>query len=120
MDYTTADFVLREYEGVTVVRFTNKNLTAAQDLDRINQEVQNLIDNKAVRKLILDFKHVEYISSAALGALITINKKLADKKGLLVLSHPENIVELLRISHTEKLFKTAPDPREAVKMYFPA
>ena len=33
-----------------------------------------------------------------------------------VLSHPEKIEELLRVSKTESLFSIAPDPKAAVAM----
>jgi anti-anti-sigma factor len=113
--YSARDFVMRRYDGVTVVRFISEHLVGGQDLDRVTTEIQNLIDAGA-RKLVLDFKHVRYINSATLGMLIAVHAKLNDLRGRLVLSHPENIAELLRISRMEKLFPTAENPKLAVAM----
>ncbi len=116
MEKQTQDYVVREVDGVTVIRFTNKNLTATHDLDRIAHELNELLAGGAHR-MVLDFKHVEYISSAALGMLISLHKRLNDLQGGLVLSHSENIADLLRVSRTDKFFKTSPDPKAAVKMF---
>ncbi len=116
MEKQSQDFVVRQTDGVTVIRFINKNLTAPHDLERISNAFNDLLGAGAHR-IVLDFKHVEYISSAALGLLISLNKRLADLKGGLVLSHPESILELLRVSRTEKLFKVAADPKVAVTMF---
>ncbi|MFI5378974.1 MAG: STAS domain-containing protein [Tepidisphaerales bacterium] len=116
MERQTQDYVVRELDGVTVVRFTNKNLTATNDLDRIASELNELLANGAHR-MVLDFKHVEYISSAALGMMISLHKRLNDLEGGLILSHSENIADLLRVSRTDKFFKTASDPKVAVKMF---
>jgi anti-sigma B factor antagonist len=116
MERQTQDYVVRELDGVTVVRFTNKNLTATHDLERIAGELNELLAGGAHR-LVLDFKHVEYISSAALGMLISLHRRLEDLKGGLILSHSETIADLLRVSRTDKFFKTASDPKIAVKMF---
>lgn len=113
--YSARDFIMRQYDGVTVVRFTTEHLVGGQDLERITAEVQNLIDAGAHR-LVLDFKHVRYINSATLSMLLAVHAKLNALGGRLVLSHPENIAELLRISRMEKLFPTAENPKLAVAM----
>ncbi|MGA2500996.1 MAG: STAS domain-containing protein [Tepidisphaeraceae bacterium] len=116
MEKQTQDYVVRELDGVTVVRFTNKSLTATHDLDRIAHELNELVAT-GTHRIVLDFKHVEYISSAALGMMISLHKRLDDLKGGLILSHPENIADLLRVSRTDKFFRTAADPKVAVKIF---
>jgi anti-anti-sigma factor len=114
-DYSARDFIMRQYDGVTVVRFTTGHLVGGQDLDRVTAEVQGLIEAGA-RQLVLDFKHVRYINSATLSMLLAVHGKLTNLGGRLVLSHPENIAELLKISRMEKLFPTAENPKVAVAM----
>ena len=113
--YSARDFIMRQYDGVTVVRFTTEHLVGGQDLERVTAEVQALIDG-GVRKLVLDFKHVRYINSATLSMLLAVHAKLAAIDGKLILSHPEYISELLKISRMEKLFPTAENPKVAVAM----
>ncbi len=109
------DFIVKVYDGVTVVRFSTEHLTAAHDLERITCELLALV-SRGVRRLVLDFKHVRYISSATLSMLLKVNAALEDGQGRMVLSHPETLAELLRISKMNKIFPTAPGPREALEM----
>lgn len=115
-DYETDDYKVRNLKGVTVVRLKNPNLTGILEVTRISEEIKTMID-EGVRKLVICFKHVEHCGSAGLGLLIGVNKKLQDVGGKMVLSHPENIEELLRISKIGSLFKVASDPKAALLMF---
>jgi anti-anti-sigma factor len=114
--YRAHEFIMRQYDGVTVVRFTTEHLVGGQDLDRVTGQIRDLID-AGVRRLVLDFKHVRYINSATLSMLLAVHAKLDEVNGKLVLSHPENIAELLRVSKMEKLFPTAENPKLALTMF---
>ena len=116
LDYETDDYKVRALGRVTVVRLKNPNLTSALEVNRITDEIKGMIDS-GILKLVLCFKHVEHCGSAGLGMMIAINKKIKDAGGRLVLSHPENIEELLRISKTASMFKIASDPKAAVHLF---
>ena len=109
------NFVIREVDGITYIRFINRNLTGTEDVERISRDIYDLLVAGA-RRVVLDFKHVDYISSAALGLLIALSQKITELKGGLVLAHPDNIMPLLKISRTERLFKTATDGKTAMEM----
>src|SRR5258706_9943101 len=108
MEYETENYKVREFDGVTVVRLKHANLTGLREVTRLGDELKSLIDG-GVRKLVVDFKHVEHCGSSGLGLLISLNKQMQDAGGLMVLSHAETIEELLRISKTHSLFKIASD-----------
>jgi anti-anti-sigma factor len=116
MDYETPDLVVREVSGVTIVRLKNANLTGMLEIQHITSEINQLLD-RGVRKLVFDFKYVKHASSAALGLLIALQKRMTSLSGTLVLSHSENIAELLDVSRTAHLFKLAADPKAAFKMF---
>jgi anti-anti-sigma factor len=115
MDYETPDMVVREMDGVTVVRLREPNFTGVNEIHHVTAELDAILA-RGVRKLVVDFKHVEFIGSAALGMLISLQKKVDAKGGKMVLSHSENIAELLKVSHTTSIFKLAADPKVAMKM----
>lgn len=117
MDYETDDYKVRQYKDVTVVRFKTPNLTGVLEINRINEEIKAMVEGGKVRKLVICFKHVEHAGSAALGMLIGLNKRLKELKGKLIVSHPEQIEELLRVSKTNSMFTLAPDPKEALEMF---
>ena len=116
MDYETQDYKVRDFDGVTVVRLKHANLTGVLEVTRIGDELKALIDG-GVRKLVVDFKHVEHCGSAGLGLLIALHRKMQATGGRMVLSHPESIDELLKISNTAGLFDKAADPKVAAKMF---
>ena len=117
MDYETDDYKVRAMGTVTVVRLKQAHLTSVLDVNRISDEIKAMIDNKGVRKLVICFKHVEHCGSAGLGMLLAVNKHIKEKGGRLVVSHPENLEELLRISKTASLFKLADDPKAALHLF---
>jgi anti-anti-sigma factor len=116
MQYETQDYKVRDFDGVTVVRLKHANLTGLLEVNRLGDELKSLID-RGVRKLIVDFKHVDHCGSAGLGLLIALNKKMKELGGTMVVSHPEKIEELLRISKTAPLFNLADDPKVAMKYF---
>ena len=85
-------------------------------MQRIGDELKAMIDG-GIRKLVVDFKHVEHCGSAGLGLLIALHRKMQGTGGRMVLSHPESIDELLKISNTSSLFTKAADPKVAAKMF---
>ena len=115
MDYETEDMVVMEKDGVVIVRFRLETMAGLHENDRIQAEINAMLA-RGVRKLVLDFKMVRFISSATLGTMIATQKAMKELKGQLVISHPENLHELLEVSKTAKLFTTASDARTAVKM----
>jgi anti-anti-sigma factor len=116
MEYETEDYKVRDFDGVTVVRLKHANLTGLLEVNRLGDELKSLIDG-GVRKMVIDFKHVDHCGSAGLGLLIALNKKMQELGGRMVISHPEKIEELLRISKTASLFKLAADPKVAMLMF---
>ena len=116
MDYETPDVLVREVDGVTIVRLRNENMTGTQELHHIAAEIDGLMDRGAT-KLVIDFKYVRLVGSAALGLLIRLQKRMNLAGGTMVLSHPEHIAELLKVSRTAGLFKLAADPKAAFKLF---
>jgi anti-anti-sigma factor len=116
MDYETPELAVREVDDVTIARLREAHLTGTAEIQHVAAELDTILA-RGKRKLVVDFKYVRFIGSAALGMLISVQKK-ADKAGVkMILSHSENIAELLKVSHTGSLFKLAADPRAAFKMF---
>jgi len=110
------DFITRTQGDILIVRFKTEALINVHDIERIHSGISALIAG-GVRKLILDFKNVLYTSSATLGVMIAINKELAAVNGKMVVSHPEHLMPLLKVSKTKKLFVLADDPKQAMELF---
>ena len=56
---------------VTVVNFVDKKILDEQNIQVIGEQLFSLVDQEGRRKLLLNFGNVEYLSSAALGKLLS-------------------------------------------------
>jgi anti-anti-sigma regulatory factor len=118
MDYETPDAMVRVQNHVTIVRIKSMSLTSMNDISRLTTTFDNIVAEGSLR-LIVDFKLVNHIGSAALGMLISLQKKMKAVNGRMVISHPEHLQELLEVSQTVKLFELAADSKAAVKLLAP-
>ena len=73
-------------------------------------------DNR--RSIVLNFTNVEFLSSAALGKLITLDRKVKAHQGRLKLSNirPE-ILEVFQITKLNKVFDIRGEEAEAVAAF---
>ncbi len=119
MEYETADLLVRQQDHVTMVRLKAANLGSMHEVERIGTAINTLVDEGA-KRLVIDFKHVKHVGSATLGMLIALQKRMTELGGKMVISHPEYLQELLKVSHTAKLFELAPDTKAAFEIVKPA
>lgn len=115
MERITPDLVIRYRGKIVIVRLKAANLTSVLDVNRMSRDLAELIAAGNTR-MVLDLKNVRYAGSAALGMLLEVANQMHRSGGKLVLSHPEHIEELLRVSKTDRLFTLAPDPKAAIAL----
>ena len=103
---------------ITVVNFVDKKILDEQNIQVIGEQLFSLVDELGRRKVLLNFKNVEFLSSAALGKLITLNRKLQSAGGKLVLCEIDpQIYEVFEITKLNKLFKILPTRADALASY---
>lgn len=105
-----------EVGDVTVVRFVDRKILDEQNIQDMGQELFQLIDEDNRDKLLLNFSNVDFLSSGALGKLITLDKKIKARAGKLKLSNirPE-IYEVFQITRLNKLFDIHDEEASALK-----
>jgi anti-sigma B factor antagonist len=109
---------LEEVGDVTVVNFVDKKILDEQNIQIIGEQLFDLVDNQQKRKILLNFGNVEFLSSAALGKLITMNKKVQTSGGKLVMCNiARSIMEVFEITKLDKLFKIFPDEQSALQAF---
>lgn len=92
-------------EGVTLIEFVDRNILDEANIQAINEEITGEIEKSATPRLLISFSNVDHLSSAALGALITINNKIKEKSGELHLANIDpQIYEVFVITRLNKLF----------------
>lgn len=103
---STRKIDIEEVNDVTIARFTDKKILDESNIQIIGNQLFSLIDDDHRKKVVLDFANVEYLSSAALGKLITLDKKVKAAQGELRLcSIRKDILEVFKITRLDKLFK---------------
>jgi anti-sigma B factor antagonist len=115
MGSSTQRLDIEEVGDVTIAKFIDKKILDENNIQIIGNQLFALIDEDARSKIILDFSNVEYLSSAALGKLITMEKKVKAAKGKLRLAciRPE-IYEVFAITKLNRLFKICEDQERAL------
>ncbi len=97
----------------TVVRFKGKRILDEQTVHFIDQQLNNLVDKPGCKKMLLNFQDVEYLSSAALGTLINLQRKMMSLGGRLSLCNViPQIFEVFVITKLDQAFRIEPYPDE--------
>ena len=96
---------VRKEEGITQVEFVDRNILDEANIQRIGEEISEIIDGDEQPRLLISFSNVDHLSSAALGTLITIHNRLKQKGGQLRLANIDpQIYEVFMITKLNKLF----------------
>jgi anti-anti-sigma factor len=109
---------LTEVGDVSVIRFVDRKILDEANIQELGQELFQLIEEDERKNLLLNFSSVEFLSSAALGKLITLDKKVKAHSGKLKLSNirPE-IYEVFAITKLNKLFDIKDDEADALASF---
>lgn len=96
---------VREVGEVTVIQFKDRQILDEGDIQNLGVELFALVEVEKRSTLLLNFSSVEFLSSAALGKLISLDKKVKAASGKLKLSNirPE-IYEVFNITRLNRLF----------------
>lgn len=103
---------------VTVVRFVDRRILDEANIQEIGQELFQLVERDGCRRLLLNFGDVDFLSSAALGKLITLDKKVKATNGRLKLCglRPE-LFEVFAITRLNKLFEIEEDEKQSLAAF---
>ncbi len=113
-------FSVHQAPPYTVVEFETESLTHAPDLERIGQGLYEIVDRPIPQggavHLLLDCTKVRYLSSQAIGIILTLNKKLSRVPGstLTLCGVGPQLLQLLKITRLDKLLKIQPTQADAL------
>jgi anti-sigma B factor antagonist len=104
--------------NVTIVEFVDRNILDEANIQAIGEEIATIVDEATSPRLVISFANVDHLSSAALGALITINHKVRARHGQLRLSDIDpQIYEVFTITRLNMLFQIHPTTADAIKSF---
>lgn len=107
-----------EVGDVSVVRFRDQKILDDLNIQELGRELAQLVEVEGRTRVLLNFSAVEFLSSAALGKLITLDKKVKAVNGTLKLCHiqPE-IYEVFAITKLNRLFDIRETEADALAVF---
>jgi anti-sigma B factor antagonist len=107
-----------EVDDVVVVNFLDKKILDDQNIQIIGDELIRLVDELARLKIVLNFRNVEFLSSAFLGKLVKFNGKVQAAGGKLVLCEiKKDLLEVFILCKLDKLLVIHESEQEALKTF---
>ena len=102
-------------EKATIISFTDEKILEERDIKALQDSIMSVVEQTERIKLILDFGNVQFLSSAVLGLLIRLSKRIYEHDGQLKLCNINpKIYEIFKITRLTKTFDIYKDVESAV------
>jgi anti-sigma B factor antagonist len=107
-----------EVGDVSIVRFRDQKILDDLNIQELGRELNHLVEVENRKKLLLNFSAVQFLSSAALGKLITLDKKMKAVDGTLKLCciQPQTY-EVFVITKLNRLFDIREEEADALAAF---
>ena len=91
--------------GVTVVKIPNACMLDGEAIQAVGNQLFDLVDKDAKKKLLIDFADIRFMSSQVLGILLTLRRK-AEKAGanIVLTCIRQNLMRVFEITNLNKMF----------------
>jgi len=110
--------LIHPIRDVTVVTFQEASILDTLQVEQIADELYELVDGRACKKIVLDFANVRFLSSSTLGVLMTLRKKAESIKGKIFLCGlREEPLKVFKITRLDKLFKLFDNEEKALAKF---
>jgi anti-anti-sigma factor len=112
---TESTLVVQEQGGVAVVGFRDNAILDMIAIRQIGEELGALLESAGRARVVLDFGNVRFLSSQALGMLLTLRRKADAAGAQVVLSQlrPE-LFRVFKITNLDKMFAFFDDNAQAL------
>ncbi|MCD6364694.1 MAG: STAS domain-containing protein [Planctomycetes bacterium] len=110
--------VISHVQGVTFASLRRASILDGVVIDDIGEALFELIDAKDCRKLVVDFRAVNFLASQMIGVLITLDNKARAIKGKVVLCGlRDSLMKVFKITRLDKRLTFASDETEALREF---
>jgi len=91
---------------VTIVTFTEERIVDEEQIRELQESFEPIIKNNQDKELILNFANVKFMTSALLGLLVRVHKKVCELGGRLRLSNLDpSLRKVFEITQLTKIFE---------------
>ena len=100
---------------VGIVRFLTSQVLDEMNVQQLGEELRQIVDKQYLVKVVINFERVKFLSSAVLGKLISLHKRLAKEKGRLALCCiNKDVMQVFKITRLDKLIPIFKGEDEAI------
>ena len=104
------------FDDVGVVSFTTTQVLDGMNVQQLGTELQDLVESRYIVKMVINFENIKFLSSAVLGKLISLHKKIQQEKGRLAFcSIRDDIMQVFKITRLDKLIPIYDDEDQAIQ-----
>ncbi|MDZ4687232.1 MAG: STAS domain-containing protein [Planctomycetaceae bacterium] len=116
-DFKSAYLAIEENGSAVVARFIRAQLSDEENIEQMGQELMSLVEQYQCRQLVLSLELVDFITSAALGKIIMLHRRLHRKDGKLVVCSAHGpVADVLQSSRLNDYFVMAADTQGALAL----
>jgi len=102
--------------SATIVTFTDEKILEEKEISALQESIMSVVEQAERINLILDFCNVRFLSSAVLGLLIRVSKRVYERDGQLRLCNINpKIYEIFKITRLTKIFDIYKDIESAIE-----
>ena len=100
---------------VSIVELKDRKILEEMSIMQIGEQLNAMVAAAEVPKVVIDFTNVAHMSSSALGILITLHKRIREKRGQLRLCCIQSaIYEIFVITRLNEIFSICQSRQEAL------
>lgn len=106
MEQEQSKIMVESGMDVTIVTFTEERIVDEEQIRELQESFEPVIEKNQNKELILNFVNVKFMTSALLGLLVRIHKKVCELDGRLRLSNLDpNLRKVFEITQLTKIFE---------------
>ncbi len=118
MEQPSSHLKVKRAGGVSIVEFADRKILEELSIQEIGEELRAIVEGEPGPRLLLNFQNVDHLASAALGMLITLQKKVQEQNGTLKLSNiNRQIFQVFRITRLNRVFDIHETAEEALASF---
>ncbi|MAG16909.1 MAG: hypothetical protein CMJ21_02455 [Phycisphaerae bacterium] len=118
MSSTSSGLRIQLQGDVHVIEFRDTHVLGQMDVEKLKAEMQRLVDEADVPKLIISFLGVKQVSSSVLGMIIEVHKHTAEKDGAVRLCNiRKELRKAFKITGLDKILKIFDTTEKAMRKF---
>ncbi len=116
MDQVSPKIEVEYAQSAAIATLTDEKILDEADIRGLEESIMPLIESPGNINLVLDFSNVKFMTSAVLGLLIRISRKIYESQGQMKLCaiNPK-IKEIFKITRLDRVFDIHTDRYEAIR-----